>query len=252
MASQARPASNIPVSAAVDPAFWTQDLSDSSPLALQLSPGASSTTQDSVHSVTPPAQTPRSDSGKTGQSAQNSQNASQTRTSVAVACVPCRSRHLKCDGGVRCSRCRADGVECTYIKSRRGWKGKRKKPGENGAPTVTLPGSLLPQPSPGLCSNIPYRQQRPASELTDKFCFAFYQQWNPIARICVQHRPCRCKSAEHCRQQSRPCRICRASRPAQPQWNPKSQPVWARRTTHSYSGLLSLLLQLASVLSTPS
>lgn len=159
MAHQAHPLSSLPVSAAVDPAFWTQELSDSSPLALHLSPSASSTTQESVH-LTPPIQTPQSDGGKSpsgqsgqgsqgGQTGQNSQSAAQARTSVAVACVPCRSRHLKCDGGVRCSRCRADGVECTYIKSRRGWKGKRKKPGENGASTVPTSGSW-PQSSLGL------------------------------------------------------------------------------------------------------
>jgi hypothetical protein len=48
------------------------------------------------------------------------------RGTVAIACVPCRSRHLKCDGGVRCSRCRTDNVECTYVKSRRGWKRVRR------------------------------------------------------------------------------------------------------------------------------
>ncbi|KAF2471076.1 uncharacterized protein BDR25DRAFT_30155 [Lindgomyces ingoldianus] len=128
MASHASSASSLPVSAAADPAFWTQDFSDTSSLALHLSPGGSSTTHTS--SPTPPAQTPKSDSAH---------GPAAARASVAVACVPCRSRHLKCDGGVRCSRCKADGVECTYIKSRRGWKGKRKNKGENGAPTGSGP-----------------------------------------------------------------------------------------------------------------
>jgi hypothetical protein len=138
-------------SAGVDPVYWTHDLSSNSlsPQPLHYSPGSNSVAHDSAHSSTPPAQTPQSDSDRKNSEGeqQNSQNgqknsqkdsgANQTRASVAVACVPCRSRHLKCDGGVRCSRCRADGVECTYIKSRRGWKGKRKnKPEENGAPTV--------------------------------------------------------------------------------------------------------------------
>lgn len=149
MASQPYPLANMPVSAAVDPAFWAQaqDSADSSPLALHLSPSASSTTHESQHSsISPGLTTPKSDNERknsqtTQQNGQENaqqaaQNGNQARTSVAVACVPCRSRHLKCDGGVRCSRCRADGVDCTYIKSRRGWKGKRKKPGENGAPAV--------------------------------------------------------------------------------------------------------------------
>jgi hypothetical protein len=147
MASQRYSVSNVAVPGGVDPAFWNQDLSGSSPLTLQLSP-TSSTTQDSVNSLTPPVQTPRSDSGKSAHSAQNGQtngqSNTQNRASVAVACVPCRSRHLKCDGGVRCSRCRAEGVDCTYIKSRRGWKGKRKRPGENGtAPGASISSSLI-------------------------------------------------------------------------------------------------------------
>jgi len=143
MTAQAYPVSNMPMTAVVDTAFWAQDSASSSPLALHLSPSASSTTQESVNSNTPPAQTPKSENGRNSQSSQGGQNPAGARTSVAVACMPCRNRHLKCDGGVRCSRCRADGVECGYIKSRRGWKGKRKKPGENRAPAVGVPGSPL-------------------------------------------------------------------------------------------------------------
>ncbi|KAF2006594.1 hypothetical protein P154DRAFT_220085 [Amniculicola lignicola CBS 123094] len=137
MASHGSSTLNLTVSAAADPAFWTQDLSDASSLAMHLSPGGSSATTESVHSNTPPVQTPKSDS------ASSAHKDAAARTSVAVACVPCRSRHLKCDGGVRCSRCRVDGVECTYIKSRRGWKGKRKsKPGESSASPVQVTGQL--------------------------------------------------------------------------------------------------------------
>jgi hypothetical protein len=137
------------ISAGVDPAFWGghQDFQSSdstSPLSpslgLHLSPTASFTTQSSANGGTPPAQTPQSDSGskRSGQKTSQKQSPSdQTRASVAVACVPCRSRHLKCDGGVRCSRCRTDNVECTYIKSRRGWKGKRKTKDENASRTAS-------------------------------------------------------------------------------------------------------------------
>ncbi|KAF1973634.1 hypothetical protein BU23DRAFT_553942 [Bimuria novae-zelandiae CBS 107.79] len=148
MASQPYPLVNMAFSAAVDPAFWAQaqDPADLSPHALHLSPSASSTTQESQRSSTPRALTPKSDGErKNSETSQNGQNCAQARTSVAVACVPCRSRHLKCDGGVRCSRCRADGVDCTYIKSRRGWKGKRKKPGEDSAtPVPGREGTTLP------------------------------------------------------------------------------------------------------------
>jgi hypothetical protein len=139
------------ISAGADPAFWgghhdfssdsTSPLSPS--LGLHLSPTASITTQSSINGSTPPAQTPQSDSGgsKAGQkTSQKQSNNDQTRASVAVACVPCRSRHLKCDGGVRCSRCRTDNVECTYIKSRRGWKGKRKTKEETTSSTTPTGG----------------------------------------------------------------------------------------------------------------
>lgn len=40
---------------------------------------------------------------------------------VMLACVQCRSRHVKCDSNQpACNRCRRDGKECNYQKSRRG------------------------------------------------------------------------------------------------------------------------------------
>ncbi|KAF1926278.1 uncharacterized protein M421DRAFT_422963 [Didymella exigua CBS 183.55] len=146
-------------SAGVDPAYWTHELSNGSlsPRTLQPSPESYSSTHGSVsQSITPTAQTPQSDNSRKNSSVENEQqnvskskaaaDASQ-RASVAVACVPCRSRHLKCDGGVRCSRCRADSVECTYIKSRRGWKGKRKnKPEDQQVSPVAINGAQQLQP----------------------------------------------------------------------------------------------------------
>ncbi|KAG0636954.1 hypothetical protein HOY80DRAFT_1003086 [Tuber brumale] len=47
---------------------------------------------------------------------------------VANACTECRARHLKCDAGIpSCGRCLADRRECSYVKSRRGWKGSRRQ-----------------------------------------------------------------------------------------------------------------------------
>lgn len=38
-----------------------------------------------------------------------------------LACIQCRSRHVKCDSNQpACNRCRRDGKECNYQKSRRG------------------------------------------------------------------------------------------------------------------------------------
>lgn len=155
-----------PLPADMEPTYWGQSQSQSqsrdfssdsaSPLStsrgLHLSPTASATTHGSLSGSyseeTPPAQTPQLDSDKRGslseqRSDQKTSNDGQSRASVAVACVPCRSRHLKCDGGVRCSRCRADNAECTYIKSRRGWKGKRKNRGDTNA-SMTMNGKCTP------------------------------------------------------------------------------------------------------------
>lgn len=65
-----------------------------------------------------------SDNSATEQSANGTNNSN--RVAVAVACVQCRSRHLKCDGAARCARCVSEGIQCSYVKSRRGWKGPRK------------------------------------------------------------------------------------------------------------------------------
>ena len=148
-------------SAGVDPAYWTHELPNDSlsPRALHPSPGGYSLARDSATSITPTAPTPQSDSSRKNSSVENSQQNgpkskqaaadSSQRASVAVACVQCRSRHLKCDGGVRCSRCRADGVDCTYIKSRRGWKGKRKNKPEDQISPVAINGAQAPQVSIG-------------------------------------------------------------------------------------------------------
>lgn len=57
---------------------------------------------------------------------------------VPLACTECRSRHLKCDAGTpSCSRCVTDGRDCQYIKSRRGWKGSRRRSAQTRAGSVS-------------------------------------------------------------------------------------------------------------------
>ncbi|PTB78858.1 hypothetical protein M440DRAFT_1352697 [Trichoderma longibrachiatum ATCC 18648] len=42
-------------------------------------------------------------------------------TRVSLACLPCRTRHVRCDAKKpRCNRCREEDKECSYAKSRRG------------------------------------------------------------------------------------------------------------------------------------
>lgn len=72
--------------------------------------------------------------GNAGSVAQSSPAAAQYRRAppatppVPLACTECRLRHLKCDAGTpTCGRCRAEGRSCCYVKSRRGWKGRKRK-----------------------------------------------------------------------------------------------------------------------------
>jgi hypothetical protein len=48
----------------------------------------------------------------------------QNRNIAATACLPCRTKHLKCEGqvGVRCARCTSLDLECSWVKSRRGYR----------------------------------------------------------------------------------------------------------------------------------
>lgn len=53
------------------------------------------------------------------------------RNTVPAACIACRTKHLKCDGKMPCSRCATSGlsaISCTYVRSRRGYKGPRRNP----------------------------------------------------------------------------------------------------------------------------
>lgn len=51
----------------------------------------------------------------------DSESTTRKATRSSVACVPCRSRHLKCNGSrPRCARCAEAGEECHYTQSRRG------------------------------------------------------------------------------------------------------------------------------------
>ncbi|KAF7543977.1 hypothetical protein G7046_g9888 [Stylonectria norvegica] len=47
---------------------------------------------------------------------------------ASLACVPCRSKHVKCDGGSpACVRCRLEEKACFYAKSRRGIRDAKKR-----------------------------------------------------------------------------------------------------------------------------
>jgi Fungal Zn(2)-Cys(6) binuclear cluster domain/Fungal specific transcription factor domain len=44
------------------------------------------------------------------------------------ACLACRNKHVKCDGRIPvCTRCSSTGADCTYVESRRGYRGPKRK-----------------------------------------------------------------------------------------------------------------------------
>ncbi|KAL2811989.1 hypothetical protein BJX63DRAFT_432995 [Aspergillus granulosus] len=66
---------------------------------------------------------------------------------VSLACVPCRSKHLRCDATTPvCTRCRSEGLQCVYLKSRRG--GRRPRPSSAQIATDTSSGLLYQQQLP--------------------------------------------------------------------------------------------------------
>lgn len=53
---------------------------------------------------------------------------SRATVRASLACVQCRSKHLKCDGGLpACVRCRLEEMDCYYAKSRRGIRDPKRR-----------------------------------------------------------------------------------------------------------------------------
>ena len=78
---------------------------------------------------------------------------------VVLACIQCRDRHVKCDSTQpACNRCRRDGKECIYQKSRRGGLSKaalaerrlrlQQEPKNSTSWNERTSGKLQPAPSP--------------------------------------------------------------------------------------------------------
>jgi hypothetical protein len=70
------------------------------------------------------------------------------RTTVPSACVQCRSKHLKCDGLIPCTRCSANSFDCLYVRSRRGFKGPRKIGAQGKASSIP---TNVPTSTPRAC-----------------------------------------------------------------------------------------------------
>ncbi|KAF5006489.1 hypothetical protein FDECE_7138 [Fusarium decemcellulare] len=53
---------------------------------------------------------------------------SRARCRASLACIPCRSKHVKCDGVLpSCTRCKLEEKACTWVKSRRGIRDPKKR-----------------------------------------------------------------------------------------------------------------------------
>jgi hypothetical protein len=76
--------------------------------------------------ITPSRTEAVSTAGRQHAERQTSDSGPTSRAAVAVACIGCRTRHLKCDGQNPCGRCGSESIPCSYVKSRRGWKGPKK------------------------------------------------------------------------------------------------------------------------------
>ncbi|KAF8847508.1 hypothetical protein BDZ45DRAFT_754819 [Acephala macrosclerotiorum] len=61
------------------------------------------------------------------------------RIATNSACVGCRSKHLKCNGLLVCSRCASQGIPCVYLKSRRGYRGGSSVRGRKFGPGYGSP-----------------------------------------------------------------------------------------------------------------
>jgi hypothetical protein len=52
---------------------------------------------------------------------------SNAKQRASLACIPCRSKHVKCDGLLpQCTRCKEEGKTCRYVNSRRGNRDPKK------------------------------------------------------------------------------------------------------------------------------
>lgn len=90
------------------------------PMAMEMesnaSPTAASPAPRSPGRQAPVAGTPHSQS-------QDRDRVGVSSSSGPATCASCRSKHLKCDGLPVCSRCYSRGINCVYLKSRRGYRG---------------------------------------------------------------------------------------------------------------------------------
>ncbi|KAF6841882.1 C6 transcription factor [Colletotrichum musicola] len=103
-----------------------------------------------MHSET--TSSPGSASGQGDTQARAGATRSKATVRASLACVPCRSKHVKCDSALpACLRCRLEEKTCYYAKSRRGIRDPKKRSLINDpiGPPMALtdtPSSSFPSP----------------------------------------------------------------------------------------------------------
>lgn len=88
---------------------------------------------------------------------------SNARVRASIACIPCRSKHTKCDGFLpSCTRCKEEGKRCEWPTSRRGIRDPTKRNMiKDEASTNDQDGMADSTPSPSLAgSDMPIHQPK--------------------------------------------------------------------------------------------
>ncbi|KAF4440029.1 c6 transcription factor [Fusarium acutatum] len=112
-------------------------------------------------------------------------NSSQKRVSpgtskpqkrISSACDPCRYKHIRCDGGTPCTRCKEEGKPCHYTKSRRGIRNPKKTSMKKEEALVTdQDDNTESTPSPDLAGpDIPFPQIIPFTPCSTIHPFDLY------------------------------------------------------------------------------
>ncbi|KAI1774687.1 hypothetical protein F4818DRAFT_418596 [Hypoxylon cercidicola] len=86
-------------------------------------------------------------------------NRSKANIRVSLACVQCRSKHVKCDATLpACNRCQQEDKPCFYAKSRRGIRDPKKRSLISDKPPAASSGSFFSTSNP--CSAAPSVQSQ--------------------------------------------------------------------------------------------
>ncbi|KAI0178846.1 hypothetical protein GGR52DRAFT_533792 [Hypoxylon sp. FL1284] len=100
--------------------------------------------ENRASSLSRPASTVSSPEGSEPKAA----NRSKANIRVSLACVQCRSKHIKCDATLpACNRCQQEDKPCFYAKSRRGIRDPKKRSLISDKPPAVSSGTFFSAPN---------------------------------------------------------------------------------------------------------